>query len=55
MNDSPTDQQKSETNRIIYWSTGILSLVAVFGLLIWSQAGVAVYFDKISAAFMGCF
>ncbi|WP_180967030.1 hypothetical protein [Cohaesibacter celericrescens] len=55
MDNIPTSEQKSEVNRIIYWSAGILSFVAILGLAIWSQAGAAVYFDRISGAFMGCF
>ncbi|WP_319530080.1 hypothetical protein [uncultured Cohaesibacter sp.] len=44
-----------EVNRIILWSAGILTIIAVFGLSVWSDAGVAVFFDRISASFANCF
>ena len=48
------DEQR-ERQRIVYWSAGLMTLVVLFGLTFWSEAGVAVYFEKISASFAGCF
>ena len=55
MDESSQKDNASEVNRIILWSAGILTIIAVFGLTVWSEAGVAVYFDRISASFANCF
>ncbi len=44
-----------ETNRMIMWSSLVLGFVLVSGLVLWSQAGSAVFFDRISGAIAGCF
>ena len=50
-----SQQQQRDVNRIILWSVGILAVVVLVGLIAWSQAGAAVFFDRISGAIVGCF
>ena len=50
-----TEEQTRELNRIIYWSVGALSLIGILGMMVWSDAGIAVYFDRIAAGFASCF
>ncbi|MCT4656101.1 MAG: hypothetical protein N4A65_09855 [Cohaesibacter sp.] len=54
---SSGDQEagQAEMRRIILWSSGIFGVIAVVGLSFWSQAGSAVFFDRISGAIAGCF
>ena len=55
MDDLNEQQQAQDVNRLIVWSAGILALIAVSGMVIWSQVGVAVFFDRISGAIANCF
>ncbi len=55
MDDLSEQQQAQEVNRLIMWSAGILTFVAVSGMVIWSQVGIAVFFDRISGAIANCF
>ncbi|SNY92513.1 hypothetical protein SAMN04515647_2786 [Cohaesibacter sp. ES.047] len=55
MDEISAKQANREVNRIILWSVGILSLIAIFGLSVWADAGIAVFFDRISASFANCF
>lgn len=55
MNDLSEQQQAEEVNRLIYWSAGILAVVAILGLVIWSRVGIAVFYDRISGAIANCF
>jgi hypothetical protein len=53
----PADEQphEADTGPIILWSSAILGGIAILGLVLWSQAGSAVFFDRISGAIAGCF
>lgn len=54
--ESHSDDLKSEqSNSLIFWNSAVLGLVLASGLLLWSQAGSAVFFDRISGAIAGCF
>lgn len=53
--DSPLESPADETNRMILWSSLALASILVLGLVLWSQAGSAVFFDRISGAIASCF
>jgi len=55
MNDLSEQQQAEEVNRLIYWSAGILAVVALVGMAIWSRVGIAVFYDRIAGAIANCF
>lgn len=50
-----TDQAREEFAGIIRWSVAILAVILISGLFLWSQAGVAVYFDRTANWIASCF
>lgn len=50
-----TDQAKAEFTGIIRWSVAILAVIIAGGLFLWSEAGVAVYFDRTANWIASCF
>lgn len=50
-----TDQANEEFTGIIRWSALILAMVLASGLFLWSQAGVAIYFDRATNWIASCF
>lgn len=49
------NKQNSETGRIIVWASLVMAVIIGVGLAVWSRAGTAVYFDRLSAAIVNCF